>query len=82
MKQPQTREEQEHAEAERADTWRFITDAQIRTHLRDLQGHPMRLTLGHMLAVAINRYAPHKLGLLPPEFLSDIATAKPQHANA
>ena len=77
MRQPLTREEQEQAEAARADTWRGISDTQVRTHLRDLDGHPMRLTLGHMLAVAISRYAPHKLGQLPPEFLTDIATAKP-----
>ena len=82
MKQPLTREEQEQAEAARADTWRYITDAQIRSHLRDLQGHPMRLTLGHMLAVAISRYAPHKLGQLPPEFLSNIPAAQPQHVDA
>ena len=79
---PLTPEEQAQAEAERAQTWRDITDAQIRSHLRDLNGHPMRLTLGHMLAVAISRYAPHKLGQLPPEFITDIATAQPQHADA
>ena len=82
MKRNLTTQEQEQAEAERAQTWRDITDAQIRNHLRDLAGHPMRLTLGHMLAVAVSRYAPHKLGHLPPEFLTDIETPQPQHANA
>jgi hypothetical protein len=82
VKRNLTTEEQEHAEAERAQTWRDISDAQIRSHLRDLSGHPMRLTLGHMLAIAISRYAPHKLGQLPPEFLTDIATPHPQIANA
>lgn len=82
MKEPWTREDQERAEDERADTWRNISDAQIRSKLHALNNHPMRMTLGHMLAVAINRHAPHKLGLLPPEFLTDIAIAELHHANA
>jgi hypothetical protein len=59
------REEHEVAEA----SWHGITDTQIRAKIRALDGHPMRLMLGHMLATAIRRHAPQHLGLLPPEFI-------------
>jgi hypothetical protein len=58
-------QERETAEA----SWRGITDAQITAKVRSLDGHPMRLLLGRMLATAVRRHAHRSLGLLPPEFL-------------
>ncbi len=75
---PTTRLQQERDEEERADSWRNITDDEIRAKIWALRDHPMRLQLGRMLAVAINRHAPHKLHQLPPGFLQD---APPKAAN-
>jgi len=67
---------QERADAEAS--WRDITDDQIRAKVWALNDHPMRQQLGHFLATAINRHVPEKLGMLPPEFLTDLA---PRAAN-
>lgn len=59
---------QERAAAE--GSWRGITEQQVRAKIRALDGHPFRMQLGRILAVALKRYAPKLLGLLPPEFLA------------
>lgn len=57
----------EHTAAEAS--WQYFSELQVYAKLRDLKGHPMRLLLGRMLAIAVRRHAPQHLGLLPPEFL-------------
>jgi hypothetical protein len=59
--------EAEHEAAEAS--WRNISEPAIFAKVRALDGHPMRLLLGRMLATAVRRHAPRMLGLLPPEFL-------------
>lgn len=60
--------EQERAEAEAS--WRNISEPVIWAKVRALEGHPMRLLLGRMLATGVREHAPGMLGLLPPEFLA------------
>jgi hypothetical protein len=62
-------EQQQREEQERSDSWRDITDEQVRAKIRALHGHPKRQELGHFLAIALKRNVPGKLGLLPPEWL-------------
>jgi hypothetical protein len=60
--------EEQHAAAEAS--WQNISEPAIFAKVRALDGHPMRLILGRMLADAVRRHAPRLLGLLPPEFLA------------
>ena len=64
--QQKIQQEREEAEA----SWRNISEPTIFAKVRALEGHPMRLILGRILATAIRRHAPKMLGLLPPEFLT------------
>lgn len=62
---------QREIEREVRESWQGITAEQARAKIRALNGNPMRLTLGHMLASALRKHAPQHLGLLPPEWLAD-----------
>ncbi len=75
---PSSRAQQERDEEERADSWRNITDAEIRAKIWALRDHPMRQQLGRLLAIAISRHAPDKLHQLPPGFIAGI---EPRAAN-
>jgi hypothetical protein len=69
ISQDDKRAKEEREEQERSDSWRDITDEQVRAKIRALHGHPKRQELGHFLAIAVKRNAPAKLGMLPPEWL-------------
>ena len=53
------------------ESWANITAAEVRAKIRALEGHKMRATLGHFIATAIGKHAPHHLGLLPPEWIDE-----------
>jgi hypothetical protein len=60
---------------ERADaeaSWKTLTPEQLRAKLRALEGHPMRLTLGGILATAVSRHVLQLAHLLPPDFLERV----------
>jgi hypothetical protein len=61
------RREHDAAEA----SWKGITADQLRAKLREIAACPEahRGTLGRTLATAVERHAPHLLGLMPPKFL-------------
>lgn len=42
----------------------------VRASAANLDGHPMRIVLGRMLARILRKHAPENLGYLPPEFLA------------
>ena len=67
-KQPATAA-QDEIDRDVRESWANITAPQVRAKIRELEGNGMRATLGHFLATAIAKHAPHHLGLLPPEWL-------------
>jgi hypothetical protein len=71
-KQPATAR-QDEIDRDVSESWANITAPQVRAKIRELEGNGMRQTLGHFLATAIFKHAPHHLGLLPPEWLKDVA---------
>ena len=62
---------QREIERETRESWENITPQQIRANVRALDGHQWRDAWGNLLAAAIQKHAPHHLGLLPPEWLKD-----------
>ena len=68
---------QREIERKNREEWQGITAAQIRGHIRDMEGAPpaWRPILAHALAVN----APQHLGLLPPEWLKGV-TEPPERA--
>lgn len=61
--------ERQAAEDERiADSWRRMSGDDVRRKLWALNGHPLRLMLGRILAVACERFCPEHLELLPKDF--------------
>ena len=69
-KQPATAR-QDEIDRDVSESWANITAPQVRAKIRELDGNGMRATLGHFLATAIAKHAPHHLGLLPPEWLDE-----------
>lgn len=65
------------ATEQRAASWRHITADEVRAKIRMLDGHPMRIDCGRLLAKALEINAPHLRPMLPPEFL-----AEAKHASA
>jgi hypothetical protein len=70
---------QDEIDREVSESWANITASQVRAKIRELEGNGMRATLGHFLATALAKHAPHHLGLLPPEWLKD-TTEPPERA--
>jgi hypothetical protein len=64
---------QREIDQEVEESWATITPRQIHAKVRALEGHPMRAMIGSFLASALRKHAPHHLGLLPPEWLTDDA---------
>lgn len=58
-------ERQAIAEEQIAKSWRQMTEADVRRHVRNLAGHPMGRQLGRVLVIALQRYCPQHLALLP-----------------
>lgn len=58
------------ATKQREESWR-MTPEQVRAKVQALDGHWMRIPLGHALAAALEQHAPHLRPLLPPEFLAE-----------
>ena len=74
-KQPATAR-QDEIDRDVSESWANITAPQVRAKIRELDGNGMRQTLGHFLATAVAKHAPHHLGLLPPEWI-DAPPAEP-----
>lgn len=73
---------QREIEREVRESWANVSAAQVRTRINDIRAIPRANGVGSAVArasssfltTAVRKYAPHHLGLLPPEWLADHET--------
>jgi hypothetical protein len=56
-------------QADASESWAAIAPQQVRAKIRAINDSPTSLLFGRFLATALERHAPHHLGLLPPQWL-------------
>jgi hypothetical protein len=62
-------DKQADVEANIATSWASMSLGDVKTQIRQLDGHPMRNVLGRILGRAVTKHAPQHASLLPVEFL-------------
>ncbi|HEY2617813.1 MAG TPA: hypothetical protein VGI78_10780 [Acetobacteraceae bacterium] len=62
---------QREIERQCRESWESVTAEQVRAKIRAIRDSWKPAVYGHFLGIALIKYAPHHLGLLPPEWLRE-----------